>query len=280
MATSVNKSDGKGNVWQDATPNAKLTVKATKISDGENALVRGQLTDPAGDQEAYTNTVSQEKGALQIDGDIGAAAVTYCFYPKGVELSGWGDKVPATIKTDTERIITRTSNSSYVKVFERQTIAADAGHLKSTMALNQIKTGDYSSINGTWQNGQGKQIKVHNKQMKFSDFGLTNDVAPGTITELKMDVPALDDDQGHPKVVNDLKYRQQLTANVSDGVCMLQGAVSVVGSSGALYDVLFMPSGKNADLNNGDSSRDRIAALGTQNDPKNISANKIYYRIN
>lgn len=44
--------------------------------------------------------------------------------------------------------------------------------------------------------------------------------------------------------------------------------------------MVFMPGGNNADLNNGDSSRDRIAALGTQNDPQNIPSDKIYYRSN
>ena len=281
VATSVNKHNGKGNVWEGPRSDAKLTVTDTKISDGEMALVRGQFEDPRGDQETYnTNAGRQEHGALSIDGDIGAAAVTYCFYPKGVALSGWGDKVPTTIKTDTERIITRTSNNSYVKVFERQTTATDAGHLKSTMALNRIKTGDYSSLNGTWQNGQGNQIKVHNQQMKFSDFGLMHRATPGTITKLKMDVPSLDDSKGSPKLVDGLKYHQQLTLKTEQGVCMLGSYFSVSGSSGGLYDVVFMPAGENADLNNGDGSRDRIAAFATQNEPKNVSNNKIYYRVN
>ncbi|MBP5845160.1 hypothetical protein J8137_22230, partial [Lactiplantibacillus plantarum] len=64
------------------------------------------------------------------------------------------------------------------------------------------------------------------------------------------------------------------------GASMLQGSFSISGSSGGLYDVVFMPGGNNADLNNGDSSRDRIAALGTQNDPQNIPSDKIYYRSN
>ncbi|MYV34164.1 hypothetical protein GB998_11175 [Lactobacillus plantarum] len=280
VASSVNKHDTKGDVWQSPEAGAKLTVKDTKISDGEMALASGKFEDANGDEEAVTTTIKQEKGALHIDGDIGAAAVTYWFYPKGVAISGWGDNVPATIKTDTERIITRTSNNSYVKVFERQTTAANTGNRKSTMALGQIKTGDYSSLNGTWQNGQGNQIKIHNQRMKFSDFGLTQDATPGTITKLKMDVPSLDDQQGNSKTVDGLKYHQQLTYQTSNGASMLQGSFSISGSSGGLYDVVFMPGGNNADLNNGDSSRDRIAALGMQNDPQNIPSDKIYYRSN
>ncbi|MBS0936997.1 DUF6287 domain-containing protein [Lactiplantibacillus plantarum] len=227
VASSVNKHDTKGDVWQSPEAGAKLTVKDTKISDGEMALASGKFEDANGDEEAVTTTIKQEKGALHIDCDIGAAAVMYWFYPKGVAISGWGDNVPATIKTDTERIITRTSNNSYVKVFERQTTAANTGNRKSTMALGQIKTGDYSSLNGTWQNGQGNQIKIHNQRMKFSDFGLTQDATPGTITKLKMDVPSLDDQQGNSKTVDGLKYHQQLTYQTSNGASMLQGSFSI-----------------------------------------------------
>jgi len=67
-----------------------------------------------------------------------------------------------------------------------------------------------------------------------------------------------------------------LQGTTTDGESKLVGAIS---SDGALYEVLFMPSGKNADLHNGDSSKERIVIGGTQNDLAEMDANKVYYRV-
>lgn len=61
VASSVNKHDTKGDVWQSPEAGAKLTVKDTKISDGEMALASGKFEDANGDEEAVTTTIKQEK---------------------------------------------------------------------------------------------------------------------------------------------------------------------------------------------------------------------------
>ncbi|MCB7178448.1 hypothetical protein [Lactiplantibacillus plantarum] len=57
VASSVNKHDTKGDVWQSPEAGAKLTVKDTKISDGEMALASGKFEDANGDEEAVTTTI-------------------------------------------------------------------------------------------------------------------------------------------------------------------------------------------------------------------------------
>jgi len=150
------------------------------------------------------------------------------------------------------------------------------------MNLSTILTGDYTSLNGTWRNGNGASIKVQGQQMQFSDFGVRKSAIPGTITGLKMNVPSWNNVNGTPKkVVGHTgamapKYQQKLRGTTTDGESKLVGAIS---SEGALYEVLFMPSGKNADLHNGDSSKERIVIGGTQNDLAEMDANKVYYRV-
>ncbi|CUS25731.1 hypothetical protein FC70_GL000874 [Paucilactobacillus oligofermentans DSM 15707 = LMG 22743] len=146
----------------------------------------------------------------------------------------------------------------------------DNRNINIKMNVNEIANGDYKSLNGTWKNGNGETIKVNDYQMKFSDFDMSDSKAPGTITKLNMNVPSM----------SDSRYKQNLRVLSEDGKTIIRGAIiSPYGPGSANYEVLFMPSGKNKDLNNGDSTKDRIIAEGTQNDLTDIEVNKIYYRV-
>jgi len=282
VATRINYSNEKGDVWEAPNPKDQLTITNSRLSDTRYTL-EGTTLGEKGDASANeTVSMSERNGSLGVYGDLDAMAISIDFYPKGIRLSDWGNDVPDTIKSNTERIIIRTSNNSYSEVFERQTSVTNAQPAQQTMNLSTILTGDYTSLSGTWRNGNGASIKVQGQQMQFSDFGVRKSATPGTITGLKMNVPSWNNVNGTPKkVVGHTgavapKYQKELRGTTTDGESKLVGAIS---SDGALYEVLFMPSGKNADLHNGDSSKERIVIGGTQNDLAEMDANKVYYRV-
>lgn len=280
VATSGNHYDGKGIVWGAPNPEGKLTVMSSKVMDTQYTLAGKTLSDKTNPNQSRQGTAKIENGALDVSGDVGAMAVSFHFYPKGVPLTGWGDDVPATIKTNTDRILIRTSSDAYVEVFARKSDMTSADQTKTQLVMNtaEIQAGNYASMNGTWKNGQGRTITIHNTQMKFSNFGLERAATPGTINGLKMTVPVLD--AAIRRGNDETTYNHHLRVDTSDGPLKLVGNVGVKGSSGALYEILFMPSGYYASLNNGDASKERIVATGTQNDVQSVPANTVYYRVN
>jgi len=283
VATSANYHNGEGSVWQGPNSDDSLTVTSSSVSDNQITLEGTTLSDKNDSSERQIGTMTMENGALSVTGDVRAASVSVYFCPKGVQLKNWENDMPVSVKIDTERIVIRTSNNSYVEVFERKTTTANSNQPKPTMNIGAIVSGDYTSLNGTWRNGEGKTIKVQNHQMSFSNFGIANSNTPGTITNLRMNIPSLNDSKGNPKRIEGFTgtlmpgYVQKLQADNSNGQAKILGSDS---SAGSQYEVLFMPSGQNSNLNNGDASKDRIVAMGTQNGIQGTPEKKVYYRVN
>lgn len=72
-----------------------------------------------------------------------------------------------------------------------------------SMNLDEIKTGDYSSIQGTWKSKEGETIVVKNNTIKMSAFKTMSGDAPATIKGLTINIPSQTDANGNPKVIED-----------------------------------------------------------------------------
>ncbi|MEI5993858.1 DUF6287 domain-containing protein [Candidatus Enterococcus mansonii] len=147
------------------------------------------------------------------------------------------------------------------------------------MNLSQIQQGDYSSLNGAWGNGLGQTIFVENNTIKFTD--ISNQKQPAEIMGLSVDIPTLNSPDGTPELVsymgenNKVKsYEQQLTLEENQGFIALKSNLP----SAAIY-VSFLPKGIMGDLLEGDISKDKIVAVGTQNTGTAVRADYVYYKI-
>ena len=72
-----------------------------------------------------------------------------------------------------------------------------------SMNLDEITTGDYSSIQGTWKSNEGETIVVKNNTIKMSAFKTMSGDAPATIKGLTINIPSQTDANGNPKVIED-----------------------------------------------------------------------------
>ncbi|MGM0219173.1 hypothetical protein IGI43_002294 [Enterococcus sp. AZ126] len=147
------------------------------------------------------------------------------------------------------------------------------------MNLAQIQQGDYSSLNGTWENGLGKTIYVENNTMTFTD--ISNQEQPAGITGLNIDIPKLNSPDGTPEIVsymgdsNKVKsYEQQLGIEENQGFISLRSNLP-----GAVIYVSFLPNGIVGDIVEGEIDRDKIVAVGTQNTATSVRAAYVYYKI-
>lgn len=148
----------------------------------------------------------------------------------------------------------------------------------TAMNLDEIRTGNYASINGTWQNGFGKTITVSGDTMNFSD--ITNHEAPATLKGKTLDIPSENAEDGTPKMVAYLGSTQ-LPAYEKEMTPDDHGSYYSLGSRlpGAAVYVSFIPKGEVAELMNAIADQDKLLALGTQNTPTSAPAEYVYYRV-
>lgn len=120
VATSANHHDSTGDKWGPVNPEDRLTVTPSKVMDRQMTLEGRVLSDK---YHSHEGIFQMENGALNLDGPVGAADVSFWFYPKGIPFVTWIDNsdIPSAIRTDTERIALRVSGNSYVQVYERVT---------------------------------------------------------------------------------------------------------------------------------------------------------------
>ena len=285
VATSSNHHDGNGNTW-DSADGAKLSVTVNQLANESMKLQGKTLTDSNG---SSAMTFKVQNGYLAADSADQMASILWgvSFYPKGVTMANSGDDKPATIDDSKDRITVRTSNNSYLQVFQKvdgSTSVKKSSNVSSTdkakMDINEIKTGDYATIDGTWKNKHGREINVGHDTMKFTD--ITGYKQAGEVRNLKLNIPELNLANGKPKLAglyqsgDELMYKQQLQSAITDGALKLKGSVSRSG----LF-VFFLPKGTKGELAAGDISKDKIVALSTQGAlSMMVTESDVYYKVN
>lgn len=278
VAAQINRMGGQGSEWTTPNQNEKLRVTPDYIATDDIMLRQNQLT--ASGYQGATGNQRERGGALTIEAETGPHDWVFGFYPAGTKDADttW----PATVDTSKEHLTLWNGDQPYLRVFERRSDTPQQA--PKTIDVTGVAAGDYSSMNGTWKNGQGRTITVQNNVMTFSDFGVgRNQAAPGTLTNGVMNIPSMNDANGQPAQVpsvmntTDAGYKQQLEVRTDfqPGMTVLLGGVPM-----AAYVIGFMPAGQNATLNNGDASRDRIVAFVTQSSLENIANEELYYRVN
>lgn len=280
VAVSLNRHDGTGDSWIDPRGD-QLTVTETQLTSGNMTLSGNVLNDGEDKSIVY----SEKDGHLQADTQEGSIIWNLSFYPENVAMTGWGD-LPAAIDQTKERLVIRTSNNNYVQVFQRQdatdeTVSSsaevEAEAPATTMDQAQIKTGDYSSITGTWQNGRGATIVVTSDTMEFSD--ISGHDWPAKLTGLTLDIPSQNSPDGTPQQVNSLAgtteaYKPQVRVAESDGYTSMISSIPQ-----AVISVAFLPSGVMGDLQSGAVDQEKIIAIGTQNTPTAVPEDVVYYKV-
>lgn len=283
VAVSFNRHDGKGNIWQSGSQGGKLDITADQIKNGAMTIAGNTLNDG---NDSHELAFDDKAGYLTADTSDAAVIWNISFYPGGVDLTNWGDDVPTTVDSKQDRLVIRSSSNNYIQVFQKSststtqaTIDKEPVESKQSMALDEVKAGNYKSLNGTWQNGLGNQIAVKNETMQFTD--ITSNKEPRTITGQQLDIPGSDGPDGTPKEVSYIgdstmkAYKQTLITGEYDGVFSLKSTLP-----GAMLCISFLPKGMMGDLSGGDVNKDKIVAVGTQNSPTAVGAEQVYYKIN
>lgn len=184
-------------------------------------------------------------------------------------------------KETTEQTTTQSSIVQETKetdASQEQTGEGQANEVIESMDLSQIQQGDFTSLNGTWVNGLGNTIFVANNTMSFTD--ISNQKQAAEITGLNVDIPQLNSPEGTPELVsfmgdsNKVKsYEQQLGLEENQGFVSLRSNLP----SAVIY-VSFLPKGIMGDILEGDITRDKIVAVGTQNTATSVRAEYVYYK--
>lgn len=126
VAICVNHYDTKGIRWGNPDPELgdSITITNSQVMD-KGYILSGDVIQKKDEMvnEPPKAQAQMRNGALEIGGDAGADAVSFDFYPKGVNIvpSDWGFGTPTTINKGTDQILIRTSNMGYVQVYERVT---------------------------------------------------------------------------------------------------------------------------------------------------------------
>nr|WP_242596532.1 DUF6287 domain-containing protein [Enterococcus plantarum] len=184
-------------------------------------------------------------------------------------------------KETTERTTTQSSIVQETKETDgsqEQAREEQANEAIESMNLSQIQQGDFTSLNGTWVNGLGNTIFVANNTMSLTD--ISNQKQAAEITGLNVDIPQLNSPEGTPELVsymsdsNKVKsYEQQLGIEENRGFVSLRSNLP----SAVIY-VSFLPKGIMGDILEGDITRDKIVAVGTQNTATSVRAEYVYYK--
>lgn len=282
VAISMNGHDGKGSQWR-KPQGGTLTVSQNEITNGAITLIGDVLKES--EEQAVT---FQKEDYLVANSSGGAVIYSVYFYPKGVALRDFGEDIPERIKTDTDRIIIRSSSNSYVQVFEKKvTDKVNESSAKTTqstekkdlvMDIGQIETGDFSSINGIWKNERGAQLTVNDDQIEFSDVTGLDD--PAIITGLSLSIIDWNAPDGSPALqvgrggIDVPRYDQELRTQTTDGYVSLASTLP----ASVIY-ISFLPEGVTGDTQDGNSSQEKIISIATQNNPTLVNNEHVYYRI-
>jgi len=191
-------------------------------------------------------------------------------------------ELTASSKETTESITKQSSTVQDTKETDEsqeQVKEEQANEVTEEMNLSQIQQGDYSSLNGTWVNGLGNTIFVENTTMSFTD--ISNQKQAAEINGLNINIPNLNSPDGTPELVSFMgdnnkvqSYEQQLGIEENQGFISLKSSLP----SAAIY-VSFLPKGVVGDIFEGDSTRDKIVTVGTQNTATSVRAEYVYYKI-
>ncbi|MGX7137526.1 DUF6287 domain-containing protein [Enterococcus silesiacus] len=190
-------------------------------------------------------------------------------------------ELTTSIKETTERTTTQSSIVQETKETDgsqEQAREEQANEAIESMNLSQIQQGDFTSLNGTWVNGLGNTIFVANNTMSLTD--ISNQKQAAEITGLNVDIPQLNSPEGTPELVsymsdsNKVKsYEQQFGLEENQGFVSLRSNLP----SAVIY-VSFLPKGIMGDILEGDITRDKIVAVGTQNTATSVRAEYVYYK--
>ncbi|MCZ2492056.1 DUF6287 domain-containing protein [Dellaglioa carnosa] len=282
VAATVNYSNGKGVVWSTST-DSKLSITKNQLTDESIKLQGNTLVDYQGSNSVKFN---KKDGYLMAQSDDGAIARDVVFYPEGIAFNPGIDGKPTSIDDSKDRIVI-SSSGGFQQIYEKvdgSTSVKKNSNVSSTdkakMDINEIKTGDYATIDGTWKNKHGREINVGHDTMKFTD--ITGFKQAGEVRNLKLNIPELNLANGKPKLAglyqsgDELMYKQQLQSTITDGALELKGSVSRSG----LF-VFFLPKGTKGELTAGDISKDKIVALSTQGElSMMVTESDVYYRVN
>lgn len=175
------------------------------------------------------------------------------------------EKSEETVNTSQETAASSTTESS-----------APAVEAPKTMNLAEIRSGNYASLAGTWQNALGATITITDTTMTFSD--LTSFGKAGTVTGTTVDIPADNAPDGSPKMVEAFggqgpAYEKQLDLEDNGSYLVLRGSVP-----GAGLFISFYPPGASGTARSGDINQERIIALVTQADL--VTEAMAYHRVN
>lgn len=284
VAGYLNKQDGQGYAWE-TDHSLSLTVAQNKITYSNVSIQGSSLTD-SNEEEARTLTFRENNGALLAQSNDTGIIWDLGFYPKGVAFSAkeWRPGIPTAVESSKDRLTVRSSSTGYVAVFQKNHGSENsqaATKKKEELNFEQIKAGNYSGLTGKWQNGQGKQLTVKDNQIDFSDVDNNNHT--GQLSGLKLNIPAQNDAAGEPKDLPYFEgtapaYQQNLTVeNYTVGVLSLRSSLP-----GAVLYISFLLQGVAGDLQNLSQSelqRDKIIAVGTQNNATAVPKEYVYYRV-
>ena len=277
VAVAANLHDGNGVNWTDPAGDS-LVIEEKQIEDGNVILSGSTLND--GQTERMV-TFREENGALLADTEEAAVLWNWVFLPKGVATTGIGTLIkPDAVDEGKERIVIRTSNTNYVQVFQREdgfqsSTETQAISEQSDMNLDEVKVGNYTSINGNWLNAKGKTLTVENDTLSFED--LTNTDCAGTVAGQSVDLPSRNAADGSPKTETLFgsekpSYEKQLTGVDKQSYFTLQGSTLNAG----LF-ISFYPAGVIGDISDSDITQDRIVSLETQ--ATGVPAEIVYYPV-
>lgn len=275
IAVFFNKLDGQGSQWI-APRGDKMEISVDALENQANTLSHRGLFS-----ENQENEVNYEikQGYLHAASYAGTNIWIASFYPKNVELDDFGVEPPTSIDSTTDRIAVGTNH--YIQIFQRTSESTSDDQNASVslaMSLNEIKEGNYSSVNGTWKNNLGDTITVEHQTISFSNITTYGEAAE--IDELHINIPSANGADGTPLVEEGIggiqrpRYAPQLETSQVEGYVTLQ-----TNYSDGLLCISFLPSGISGDIQEGDSSREKIVALGTQNGPTVVSNELVYYRV-
>lgn len=277
IAISMNRHDSKGDTWMEPRGDS-LTVTKEQLENGYAKLKGETLTYR--DQEVPM-TYRNDNGILSGDA---TSAWSISFYPKGVPMMNMGPDMPDTIKEETERVFIREAGNNFVQIFEKKSEASseETTEIKEEgMTLSALKSGDYTSINGTWKNNQGDTLEVKDNILTFSNIeGAEGQSKKGTVSGLSLDIPELNEADGSPQSVDMgegrllSKYKKELVGNEESGFYYLSGNMGM-----ARFYVAFLPSGVMGRLTDAEQNQDKIVAGGSQNDVTAVSGQTVYYRL-
>lgn len=280
VAASINRHDSKGDVWSVPEQYSILKIIENKIVTSWVHLEDNTLSE-INSEEKIDLTYTEEEDTL-IANSTNGSGVTWgiYFYPKGAKMLNWGENLPSTIDEEKEQIIFRTSNNSYVQVYQKgkeDEVSNQPAVISNGMNLNELETGNYTSVNGTWVNGLGSTIIVEDGTIKFTD--ITGFGESGIVSGFQVNVPEFNDSDGSPKIVEGIggmdtpRYNQKLTSYNDNGIVTLESVFI-----NAKLCISFLPQNSMGDLWDAESTPEKIVAVVTQNNPTAVPNERVYYR--